>query len=368
MNQQVKQNPISMPWSAIAGGLGAIGSIAGGVISASAMKQAAQAQLQATRETNESNQKLAQAQRDFEYRMVQEQNEYNSLAQQRARAEEAGYSPYILGGSNSSLQSQIPQYNPIPNQVPNYELQSRAAEQLGSIPSDAVASFLNGANGFATVENAGKIGAERQAIEIENQTRLAEALARIDKIYKETKNEEVKTRLNELQEDILGANKKALSIREGLTNELIAQQASESFAKEMYQRSLVSLNSVHIKWLDQEKRMSLAESASRIALNSAQRGLSLAQTKLAISNAVLSELAATGMRLDFDSKRIANAYAGMLNQATYDELRARVRSLNEQTDWLPYDKTLNGISTVGKFYKDVRPEGNSLVPLLQLLR
>ncbi len=357
-----------MPFSAIAGGLGAIGSVAGGLISASAMKQAAQAQLQATRETNESNQKLAQQQRDFEYQMVQEQNEYNSLAQQRARAEAAGYSPYILGGSNSNLQSQIPQYNPIPNQVPNYELQSRAAEQLGRIPSDSVASFLNGANGYASVENAGKIGAERQAIEIENQTRLAESLARIDKLIADTKNENVKTRLNQLQEDILGANKKALSLREGLQNELIAQQASESFAKEMYHRSMVSLNSINVKWLDSEKRMVLAEVSSRIALNSAQRGLTHAQTKLAISNAVLSELAAVGMRLDFDSKRIANAYAGMLNQATYDELRARARSLNEQTDWLPFDKTLNGISTAGKFYKDVRPEGNSLVPLLQLFR
>ncbi len=338
-----------MPWSAIAGGLGAIGSVAGGLISASAMKQAAQAQLQATRETNESNQKLAQQQRDFEYQMVQEQNEYNSLAQQRARAEAAGYSPYILGGSNSSLQSQIPQYNPIPNQVPNYELQSRAAEQLGRIPSDAVASFLNGANGYASVENAGKIGAERQAIEIENQTRLAEALARIDKAVQETKNEAVKTRLNEIQESILGSNKKALSIREDLQNELIAQQTSESFAREMYQRSLVSLNAINVKWLDTEKRMAFAESSSRIALNSAQRGLSLAQAKLAISNAVLSELSAVGMRLDHESKRIANSYADSLNQATYNEMQERAKLLKEQREWLPFDKTIKGVSSFVPF-------------------
>lgn len=335
-----------MPWRAVAGGLGALGSIAGGVISASAMKQAAKAQLQATRETNESNQKLAQQQRDFEYQMVQEQNEYNSLAQQRARAEAAGYSPYILGGSNSSLQSQIPQYNPIPNQVPNYELQSRAAEQLGRIPSDAVSSFLNGANGYASVENAGKIGAERQAIEIENQTRLAESLARIDKLISDTKNQDVKTRLNELQEDILGANKKALSMREGLQNELIAQQASESFAREMYHRSMVSLNAINVKWLDTEKRMALAEVSSRIALNSAQRGLTQAQTKLAISNAVLSELAATGMRLDHDAKRVANSYADALNWATLKKLNREILRYDTEFDWKDYNETLQGISSL----------------------
>lgn len=335
-----------MPWSAIAGGLGAIGSVAGGLISASAMKQAAQAQLQATRETNESNQKLAQAQRDFEYQMVQEQNEYNSLAQQRARAEAAGYSPYILGGSNSSLQSQIPQYNPIPNQVPNYELQSRAAEQLGRIPSDAVSSFLNGANGYASVENAGKIGAERQAIEIENQTRLAEALARIDKLISDTKSENVKTRLNQLQEDILGANKKALSMREGLQNELIAQQTSESFAREMYHRSMVSLNSINVKWLDAEKRMALSEVSSRIALNSAQRGLTHAQTKLAISNAVLSELAATGMRLDHDAKRVANSYADSLNWATLQKLNKEIQSIDTDLNWKDYDEVFKGFSSI----------------------
>ena len=335
-----------MIWSAISGGLGAISSVAGGLISASAMKQAAQAQLQATRETNESNRKLAQQQRDFEYQMVQEQNEYNSLAQQRARAESAGYSPYILGGSNSSLQSQIPQYNPIPNQVPNYELQARAAEQLGRIPSDAVASFLNGANGYASVENAGKIGAERQAIEIENLTRLAESLARIDKIISETKNENVKTRLNQIQEDILGANKKALSMREGLQNELIAQQASESFAREMYHRSMVSLNSINVRWLDTEKRMALAEVSSRIVLNSAQRGLTQAQTKLAISNAVLSELAATGMRLDHDAKRIANSYADALNWAALQKLNREIRSFDTDFNWKDFDEIFKGISSI----------------------
>lgn len=347
MNQLVKLNPNNMPWKAfISGGLGAIGSIAGGVISASAMKQAAQAQLQATRETNEANQKLAQQQRDFEYQMVQEQNEYNSLAQQRARAEAAGYSPYILGGSNSSLQSQIPQYNPIPNQVPNYELQSRAAEQLGRIPSDAVASFLNGANGYASVENAGKVGAERQAIEIENQTRLAESLARIDKLISETKNQNVKTRLNQLQEDILGANKKALSIRESLQNELIAQQTSESFAREMYNRSMVSLNAINVKWLDSEKRMALSEVSSRIALNSVQRGLTLAQTKLAISNAVLSELSATGMRLDHDAKRVANSYADALNMATLQRLNKLNRSIESDLDWKEYDEFISVLSSI----------------------
>lgn len=73
---------------------GALGSIAGGILGYSANK-----------ENNKNQEKLAEQNRQFQYkmmleqmgyneRMMDKQNEYNSPAAMRARLEEAGYSPY----------------------------------------------------------------------------------------------------------------------------------------------------------------------------------------------------------------------------------------------------------------------------------
>ena len=69
--------------------LSTAGSIFGGSIAKQGSDAAAKAALQATRETNAANLKLAQYQNDWNLAQWNRQNAYNSPTAQRARSEEA---------------------------------------------------------------------------------------------------------------------------------------------------------------------------------------------------------------------------------------------------------------------------------------
>lgn len=87
-------------WQLGSGALGAIGSLVGGAVGS-------RAQLKAVRETNETNKQIADSNNQWNYRMFNEQNEYNSAIQQRSRLEQAGMNPYLMmnGGSAGVAQN-----------------------------------------------------------------------------------------------------------------------------------------------------------------------------------------------------------------------------------------------------------------------
>lgn len=331
---------------ALGGAFNALGTIVGSLISNSGTKKASANQLQATRETNDANLRLAQEQRDFEYKMVQEQNAYNSLSAQRQRAEEAGFSPYILNGSNSNMQTQIPQYQRAEMQTPSYELEAQAAQQLAQIPLNVASAALSGIEMSRAYNESEKVGAEKQAVDIENNYRTARIVAELSKLHEDTKNTKAKNVIEALNGEILGAGKKAMMQRASLENELIAQNITKSFAEEMYSRSLVSLNARELKWFDTKARYGLAQSAAQTALMCAQRGLTLAETKRAVANTVLANVQAQGFKIDNDTKRIANSYADAFNDASLKKVQKQVELMQSELNWKPYDKFFEGIRSV----------------------
>lgn len=330
----------------IGGIVSGVGSLVGGLFGSSATKKAADNQLQATRETNQTNIQLAKEQRDWEYRMQQEQNAYNSLSAQRARAEEAGFSPYILGGSNSTMQSSLPGYQLPEQQVPNYELQSRAAELLSSIPSQVVSNMLTSANIERSVNDSQKVGAERQGIEIDNQYKVMQILADLEHKKTETKYSESKRFYQDLQNEILGQQKKELQKRASLENELIASQASNQFAQEMLARANVALSSKQYRWLDTEKRAQLAQTSAYIGYLSAQKGLTEAQTKQAIENAVIMQLQQSGIKSDNEVKAVAAKYADLTRYHELINLKSRNAKLGKDIDWYNYHEFMHSLPSV----------------------
>lgn len=326
--------------------IGGIGSLFSGAAAANATQSAAHKQLMATRETNATNLQIAREQRDWEYRMQQEQNEYNSLSAQRARAEEAGYSPYILGGTNSQMQSSLPSYQTPQMQTPSYELEAAAAQQLARIPTDFVSNLLSASSATKAYQEAQKVGAERQAVDIENQYRTQNILLDLEKKKEERDSKRSQRLLTELQTEILGAQKKALIQRANLDNELIASQASKEFSQEMYLRSMTAINAKSYKWFDQQKRLELSQITANISYLCAQKELSEANTKLAIKNAVTIYLQQQGIKWDNQVKEVAATYSDFLTREQYQQMQKLTDKIGKDIEWYDYNQYLNGIKSL----------------------
>lgn len=338
----------------IGGLLSGIGSLVGGLVSASATKKASQMQLQATQETNATNLKLAQQQRDWEYQMQQEQNAYNSLSAQRARAEEAGFSPYMLSGQNSQMQTSLPSYQTPQVQTPSYELEAAAAQQLAKIPSDVVSSVLSASSASKAYQEAQKVGAEKQAIDIENQYKTQNILMDLEKKKEERDNTRSKRLITELQTSIMGAQKHALIQRASLDNELIASQASKEFANEMYLRSMTSINAKQYQWLDQEKRLALSQTAAYIGYLCAQKNLSEAQTKLAVQNAITLHLQQIGVRWDNEVKKVAAVYSEFVSDEQLRQMRKVTEKIGKDIEWYDYNQYMNGLRSLPSLMIPIR--------------
>lgn len=321
-----------------------LGGIFGGLSGASASKYAADRQLQATIETNKMNAQLAREQRDWEYKMVQEQNAYNSLAAQRHRAEEAGFSPYILGGQNSNLQNQIPSYQRAEMQTPDMSQYQQYAQLLGNtVPQ----SLTNAFNSFAQTLQAGKSLAEQKAINIENVTRSASAVAELQRAQEEARGSALRNIAQDLQNQFSRDSYKYRLQRETLENENIAQSYATQWAQEMYTRSLVNMNHHTLKYFDQRQQLELAQISANVALSAAQSKLTNAQTKLAIENSIFVQLRQKGQMSENECRKVAAAYSDNMNWELLKNIRERTRNIGSQTDFLPVQIGLDALGTVG---------------------
>lgn len=123
----------------------AAGSIFGGSIAKQGSDVAAKAALQATRETNAANLKLAQYQNDWNLAQWNRQNAYNSPAAQRARYEEAGINPYFALGNINSGQAESLMSTDMARQQSGaeaYNMQAQGSQQLGAAISNASNQFV----------------------------------------------------------------------------------------------------------------------------------------------------------------------------------------------------------------------------------
>ena len=132
-------------------GLTGIGGIISGLIGS-------KRNLQAVRETNEMNYRIAQMnneynnrqferQLDYNTEMWQKQTDYDSAAAQRKRLEEAGLNPYLMmsGGSSGSAASALsvnpPTAQPVTMQAPQNQLAQ--VGQMMMTMSNPVQAFAN---------------------------------------------------------------------------------------------------------------------------------------------------------------------------------------------------------------------------------
>ena len=126
--------------------LSAAGAVLGGSIAKSGSDAAARASLQATRETNAANLKLAQYQNDWNLAQWNRQNAYNTPQAQRLRYEEAGINPYFALGNIASGQAESLLSADMAKQssgVDAFNMKAQGAQQFGSSVANASSQFFN---------------------------------------------------------------------------------------------------------------------------------------------------------------------------------------------------------------------------------
>lgn len=182
----------------------AAGSIIGGSIAKSGSDAAARASLQATRETNAANLKLAQYQNDWNLAQWNRQNAYNTPLAQRLRYEEAGINPYFaLGNINSGQAESLLSADMSKQQsgAEAFNMKAQGAQQFGASVANASSQFFNTqfqqeqtkALQIQNTENLLSMNKRVQGLEYDNQAKkMANELynANMQSLINITKNQE----------------------------------------------------------------------------------------------------------------------------------------------------------------------------------
>lgn len=286
----------------IAGGVQALGSIAGGLFGKKGSDNAAKIQYKIAQETNANNYKIAQENNAFNERMVDKMNEYNSAVNQRKRLEEAGLNPYLMmdGGSAGTATT-----------APTADTSSvqHAPDVASSISQGSIAlgsSISNAASQIASqVYNQNLMDANVRKVNADAAT------SEQDKLYKEIQNHFAAAqfltdlRLKRMQgklteQDYLFAKN---SMEDRLDS--VKFQNTVSGSQASYYNQLAGLYGVqrqieetNLKWLPKEKQAALSATLQNTLTMASQMHLNYAQAKSALALAALNFANEQGVRLD----------------------------------------------------------------------
>lgn len=286
----------------IAGGISALGSLAGGFLGKSGSDYAAKTQYKIAQETNEMNYKIAQENNAFNERMVDKQNDYNSAKNQRKRLEEAGLNPYLmLDGGSAGTATSVPTADTSGTQVaPDIAgAMSQGSQLLGSSISNAANQIANQVyNSDLMSANVRKVNAEA-------------ATSEQDKLYKEIQNQFAAAqfltdlRLKRMQgklteQDYLFAKNSMQDRLDSLKFQNTLTGSQSSYYNQMaglldVQRQIEETN---LKWLPAEKQAALSATLQNTLTMASQMHLNYTQAKNALAMAALNYANENGIRLD----------------------------------------------------------------------
>lgn len=182
------------PVAAAIGSAGSVlGSFIGGSTSAAAQRRANETNLQIARETNAQNYRIFQEQQQFNENQFNRWLDYSTPAAQRQRYEDAGINPYMAVGQlqNGTPSSALTSANSAPMQG----AQVQPVQGLG----DALQNSIERAAGvfssmISSISDADLKGSQKTGTDIDNQTRGRQNEANIQKTNAETGKTGAETR------------------------------------------------------------------------------------------------------------------------------------------------------------------------------
>lgn len=280
-----------------AGGGSIAGSLLGGLLGNASADKAAQAQLQATRETNAMN-----------YKIWQEQMEYNSASAQRKRLQDAGLNPYLMmDGGNAGVMQSAPQM-----QTPDLSALNAKAQ----ITRDAIANSIpSGVQAIRDIVSIQRAQEETQSIKLQNDFAAMSLASRVAEAAANARGADARSSLQEIQKSILGRTQNYLVERERLDNNFKMAQVETQLQQVSLNEFAKVESRLRIGVLPQMLNQQLAESAARIYLLGIQSRQGLQDIKESISREVVNQYDAAG-------RKISNDYASRLSAAMVSKLRA----------------------------------------------
>ena len=298
-------SPLSRPHKSSALGAGIIsgaGSLIGGLFSSGGSHYAARKQLQAVRETNQTNWQIAQQNNAFNERMWNMQNEYNTPEMQRARLEAAGLNPYLmLNGASAGIAESAPTADTSGTQVApdigntiagGYQSMGNSiASAASQIAQMAFQNDLQKANVAKTQADAQNSDLQNQYDALRNQFAAAQFLTDL--------------RLKQKQGDI--SQYEADYLRDSMQDRLDAVKFQNTLtgSQSSYYNQLAGLYDVqrriedtNLKWLDKEKQVAIMAAIQNARTAASQMRLNDASSRNMIALAGLNAASAAGVRID----------------------------------------------------------------------
>lgn len=293
----------SLKFSALGAGIIAgAGSLIGGLWSSHGSRDSARYQLQAQRETNQTNRDIAEQNNKFNERMWNMQNEYNSPVMQRARLEAAGLNPYLMmDGGSAGVSESAPSADTSGTQVP---------PDVGSTIAGGYQAMGNSISAAAS-----------QIAQMTYQNDLQQA--NVNKTNAEAKNADLKNQYDSLRNDFATAqflvdlrlkqkqgdisDYEANYLRDSMQDRLDAVKFQNSLtgSQSSYYNQMSGLLDVqrqieqsNLYWLPREKAAGLAATLQNVRTMSSQMHLNFAQAKSAYAMAALNYASANGVRID----------------------------------------------------------------------
>lgn len=298
-------SPLSRPFKSSAIAAGAIagaGSLISGLWSSHGSRDAARYQLQAQRETNQTNRDIAEQNNKFNERMWNLQNEYNTPEMQRARLEAAGLNPYLMmDGGSAGIAETAPTADTSGTQVApdigstiasGYQAMGNSiSAAAGQIAQMSYQDDLQKANVAKTQAEAKNADLQNQYDDLRNQFATANFL--------------VNLRLKQKQGDISAfeANYLRDSMQDRLDSVKFQNTLSGSQASYYNQMSGLldvqrQIEQTNLDWLPREKAAGLAATLQNVRTMASQMHLNFAQAKSAYAMAALNYASANGIRID----------------------------------------------------------------------
>lgn len=297
--------PLSRPHKSSALGAGIIagaGSLIGGLWSSHGSRDAARYQLQAQRETNQTNRDIAEQNNKFNERMWNLQNEYNSPVMQRARLEAAGLNPYLMmDGGSAGIAESAPTADTSGTQVPP-DIGSTIAggyQAMGNSISSAASQIaqMSYQNDLQQA-NVAKTNAEAKNADLQNQyDGLRNQFATLQFL--------TDLRLKQKQGDV--SEYEANFLRDSMQDRLdsVKFQNSVSGSQASYYSQMSGLLDVqrqiaqtNLDWLPREKQAGLAATLQNVRTMASQMHLNYASARAAYAMAALNYAQENGVRIN----------------------------------------------------------------------